>query len=92
MGGARALAITEPIVAPADLDHAERLHDRVVEPLGGGNVGYGYGNVVQHRLTRVLQPLQCFENLFLPRHRRLAFFLFFLDDLLGRVRHKLLVS
>jgi len=30
--------IAEPAVAAADLDHVERLHDRVVEPFGGGKV------------------------------------------------------
>jgi hypothetical protein len=35
IGGARPFAITEPVVAAADLDHLERLHDRVIEALGG---------------------------------------------------------
>src|SRR2546423_4617083 len=40
---ARPLAITEPVLAAADLDHPERLHDRVIEALGGGKIGYGNG-------------------------------------------------
>ena len=38
-----------------------------------------------------LQPLQRLENLGLARHRRLALFLFFLDDLFRRVGDELLV-
>jgi hypothetical protein len=45
---ARPLAIAEPVVAAADLDDIERLHDRVVEPFRGGNVGHGNGDVVEH--------------------------------------------
>ena len=30
----RPLAVTEPVVAAADLDDVERLHDRIIEPLG----------------------------------------------------------
>src|SRR5947208_2565368 len=46
----------------------------------------------QTYLRRVLQPLQRFENLGLACHRRLALFLFFLDDLFGRVGHEFLVA
>src|SRR5215475_13657228 len=49
VGRPRALAITEPVVAAADLDHAQRLHDGIVEALGGGDVGDGDGDVVDHR-------------------------------------------
>jgi hypothetical protein len=38
IGRARPLAVTKPIVTAADLDDFERLHDRVVEPLGRGKV------------------------------------------------------
>ena len=48
IGGARAFAIAQPVIVAADLDDIERLHDRVVEGLGGGDVGYGDGNVVEH--------------------------------------------
>jgi hypothetical protein len=44
----RPLAIAEPVIAAADLDDIERLHDGVVEPLGGGNVGHRDGDVVKH--------------------------------------------
>src|SRR5882724_5588380 len=44
MRGARPLTIAEPAVAAADLDDVERLHDRIIEPLGRGDVGYGDGN------------------------------------------------
>src|ERR1700704_4582946 len=40
----------------------------------------------------VLQPLERFENLFLSRNRRLALFLFFLDDLFRRVGDEFLVA
>src|SRR6185436_4885726 len=49
VGRARPLAVTEPVVAAADLDDFERLHDRVVEALGGGDIGNGDGDVVQHQ-------------------------------------------
>src|SRR4029079_12260787 len=49
IGGAGAFAITQPVVAAPDLDHAERFHDGIVKPLGGGNVGDGYRNVVEHK-------------------------------------------
>src|SRR5262249_11979658 len=44
----RPLAVTEPVLTAADLDHAQRLHDGVVEALGGADVGDGDGNVVEH--------------------------------------------
>src|SRR4051794_812469 len=47
IGRARPLAVAEPVVSAADFDDAERFHDRVVEPLGGGDVGYGDGDVVE---------------------------------------------
>src|SRR6185369_4708443 len=34
IGRPRPLAITKPILATANLHHAERMHDGVVEPLG----------------------------------------------------------
>jgi hypothetical protein len=49
MVGVGPFAVAEPTVAAADLDDVERLHDRVVEPLGGGEVGNRDGDVVQHR-------------------------------------------
>src|SRR3954470_9584166 len=48
-GAAGTFAVAEPAVAAADLDDFERFHDRVVETLGGGEVGNGDGDVVQHR-------------------------------------------
>src|SRR4051812_33348571 len=41
IGGARPFAVTQPVVAAADLDDVERLHDGVVEALGGGHVRNG---------------------------------------------------
>src|SRR4051795_11142798 len=49
----RALAIAQPIVAAANLDHFESLHDGVVEPLGRGDVGYRDGDVVEHSVGLV---------------------------------------
>src|ERR1700730_15529975 len=49
ISGARALAIAQPVIAAADLDDLEHFHDRVVERLGGGDIRYGDGNMVQHR-------------------------------------------
>src|SRR4051812_26101874 len=49
IGRACPLAVAEPVVAAADLDDFERLHDRIVEPLGRGDVRHRDGNVVQHR-------------------------------------------
>src|SRR5580704_2305893 len=43
-------------------------------------------------LRCVLQPLQRFEDLFLARHRSLALFLFFLDDLFARIGDELLIA
>src|SRR4249919_3790771 len=48
IGGACPLAVPQPVVSAPDLDHAKRLHDGIVEPLGGGDVGDGYGDVVEH--------------------------------------------
>src|SRR5665213_401154 len=43
-----ALAVAEPVVAATDLDDIKHLHDRVVETLGGREIGYGDRNVVEH--------------------------------------------
>src|SRR5262245_2504819 len=51
IGRPRALAIAEPILAAADLDHAQRFHDGIVEALGRGDVGGGDGNVGGHRFS-----------------------------------------
>ena len=40
----------------------------------------------------VFQPLQRLEDFRFPRHRRLAFFLFFLDDFLRRIGDEFLVA
>ena len=48
LGGARPLAIAEPVVTAADLDDVECLHDGVIEPLGRGDVRYSDGDVVEH--------------------------------------------
>ena len=45
----RPFAIAEPVIAAADLHDVKRLHDRIIEALGGGNVGDGDGDVVKHR-------------------------------------------
>src|SRR5712691_9792957 len=47
---------------------------------------------LDHALRSVLEPLQCLEKLGLPRHGRLAFFFFLLDDIFRRVGDKLLVG
>jgi len=38
MRRARPPAVAEPVIAAADLDDFERLHDRIIEALGRGNV------------------------------------------------------
>ena len=47
---------------------------------------------LRNTLRRVLQPLQRFENLRLPRLGGLALFLFFLDDFFRRVGDEFLVG
>src|SRR5665213_2813342 len=44
VGRPRPLVIAQPVLAAADLDDAERLHDGVVETLGGGDVRNGDGD------------------------------------------------
>src|SRR5262245_36678765 len=56
IGSPRPLAIAEPVLAPADLDHAERLHDGVVEALGSGDVGDSDGYVVEHAASTLTVP------------------------------------
>jgi hypothetical protein len=94
IGRPRPLAITEPVFAAADLDHAERLHDGVIEPLGGGDVGYGDGDVIQHELN----PLHCAFKptkrrfvLFLSSHRSVTLVFLFLNDFFGRICDELFI-
>jgi hypothetical protein len=46
--GARPFAVTQPVIAAANLDNVERFHDRVLEALGRGNIQYGDGDMVEH--------------------------------------------
>src|SRR5262245_29430982 len=56
IGGPRPLAIAQPVLATADLDHTKRLHDGVVEALGSGDVGDGDGYVVEHAVSTLTVP------------------------------------
>ena len=49
MSRPRAFAVAKPVVAATDFHDTQRIHDRVVEALGRGNVGHHDGHMIQHR-------------------------------------------
>src|SRR5689334_4811433 len=76
IGRPRPFAIAEPVLAATDLDHAECLHDGVVERLGRGDVGDGDGNVVEHgtKSTSVVIASEAKQSSFAEAKKKLDCF------------------
>src|SRR5579871_1344557 len=65
----RPFAIAEPVLAASDLHDVERLHDRIIEALGGGNVRDRDGDVVKHRRSAaVAAPRRSWRGVPEPPH------------------------